>query len=282
MDSNDKKGAGTIRARNKTVMLSPEITGQVRAKLASEAVARPGSAGVDSRKVAVESSGGLHRTVPNAGAAIQSRSATIMVPPDDVSRVRSAPLPDPLSSHQDLPTRSASGYANPGFGGQRTNAGSYGAPPLRPEPVEETTAASAHHAEPAPPQEPQHLTVSYTKKGVLVGFLITQHFNEEGDFVPLYAGRMMVSGDLDGVTPGATPGQWNKLVLKDESVSGMHAIMKVQGGEIQVLDQLSEHGTKIIKTATAEELELTNGRGTLEHGDTVIFGNVALKVCLVP
>jgi len=83
------------------------------------------------------------------------------------------------------------------------------------------------------------------------------------------------------ITSQAAPGS-NCLVIKDDSVSPMHAIMRISsGGEIQVLDQLSEFGTKIMRFGSTEEEQLSGDKGAVEHGDIIKFGNRKFHVCVI-
>jgi hypothetical protein len=71
-------------------------------------------------------------------------------------------------------------------------------------------------------------------------------------------------------------------MLKDESVSMNHAILRISAhGEVQVLDQLSEFGTKIKRYGTDEEIELSGDKGNVEHGDVLSFGNRKFHVCII-
>lgn len=108
----------------------------------------------------------------------------------------------------------------------------------------------------------------------LVGFLVSFDHEARGSYVELRVGRLIVSSQPD---PSS-----NCLVIRDESVSPMHAVMRVAaGGAVQVLDQLSETGTRIRKGDTGEELLLSGEKTTLAHGDVVWFGDRAFSVCLI-
>jgi hypothetical protein len=50
---------------------------------------------------------------------------------------------------------------------------------------------------------------------------------------------------------------------------------------LQVLDQLSENGTKIKHFGNDSWEELSGDKGTLEHGDIIVFGERKFHVCLV-
>jgi hypothetical protein len=62
----------------------------------------------------------------------------------------------------------------------------------------------------------------------------------------------------------------------------MHAILRIEMGRpIQLLDQLSEYGTRIIRAQSRREESLSGERATLNHGDVVVFGERKYHVCLV-
>lgn len=108
----------------------------------------------------------------------------------------------------------------------------------------------------------------------LVGFLVSFDYEATGSYLELRTGRLIVSAQPDAAS--------NCLVLSHESVSPSHAVMRVAaGGSIQVLDQLSESGTRIRKFDTGEELLLSGDKAVLSHGDVVSFGERNFHVCLV-
>jgi hypothetical protein len=108
----------------------------------------------------------------------------------------------------------------------------------------------------------------------LVGFLITYQVDPLGEYIELREGRLLVSR-----TGGASD---NCLVIADPSVSPMHAIMRISSdGTILILDQLSEHGTRIKRRASGKEETLLGDKSTLEHEDVVIFGECAYHVCIL-
>ena len=88
-------------------------------------------------------------------------------------------------------------------------------------------------------------------------------------------GRLIVSSQA--------PGPGNYLILNDESVSPMHAIIRIAPGEeLQILDQLSESGTKVKRQGSGEVESLSGEKTTAGHGDTVSFGNRNFVICLIP
>ena len=207
------------RARNRTVMLTPEITGQVRARLAQDPSQEP----------------------------------------------LGAPAPNLIGA----PTQHLSG----GFESVR---GSPHAPALQgrghsPEPVEHSRA---HPPQPQPVHRDREGIV-WVKESPVVGFLVCYDVNENGQVYELRVGRVMVTNQSQGET--------NTLVIKSDAVSPMHAIIRVgAGGDIQVLDQLSEAGTTIRRFGSGEEEHLAGDKGNLEHGDVVKFGDRSFYVCIVP
>lgn len=224
--SNQEKQAS--RARNRTVMLTPEMTGEVRARLAEEAGAAP---------------------VPPAknGAGIPSRT-----PPQPAfgnSYGGSAPQPD---------------IGEEGFVRPQT----FVPPAPRAAPRSAGTPPASHSAPPSSGEQ-----VIWTKEGKVVGFLVSYDSNENGEVFELRKGRLIVTSEMSS--------GGNFLVIRDESVSPMHAIIRIGGsGDVQVLDQLSEFGTTII-AASGTERKLSGDKSEIAHGDVVIFGNRSFHVCMV-
>lgn len=117
-------------------------------------------------------------------------------------------------------------------------------------------------------------SIAWTSESTLVGFLLSYDNNPKGDYVELRTGRLMVTCEFDA--------SGNCLVVPHASVSPMHAIMRVgTAGSIQVLDQLSENGTKVRHAGSNEEEFLSGEKGTLGHGDIVSFGERSFYVCLI-
>lgn len=137
------------------------------------------------------------------------------------------------------------------------------------------------------PQQPQYETEAmpierslkpeeiYWKNNTqLVGFLVSFDNEPNGSYLELRVGRLIVSSKFEG--------SGNCLVLQDESVSPMHAIMRITlGNSVQVLDQLSESGTRIQRAGGGEEQFLSGEKSTLSHGDVIVFGDRSFYVCLI-
>jgi hypothetical protein len=209
------QGDTNTRARNRTVMLTPEVTGEVRARLAQDMssaayTARPASGAA-----------GFESPLSTRGGGFSS------------------PIPDPSNAR-------SGGFAAPAYGAPMTTAAA--------APIKEGTV--------------------WGKETALVGFLVSFDSNPNGTVFELRSGRLIVTSE--------NPGTGNFLIVKDESVSPMHAIMRISAsGEIQVLDQLSEFGTRVQRFGSEEEEELSGDKSTLEHGDVIKFGNRRFHVCLI-
>lgn len=115
----------------------------------------------------------------------------------------------------------------------------------------------------------------WTKDSKLIGFMVSFDKNEFGEFYPLKVGRLIITSEV-----AASGG--NYLLLAEESISPMHAIMRIsQNGEVQILDQLSEYGTKI-KHLDGSTEELSGEKSVLAHGDVVSFGDRSFHILLIP
>lgn len=228
----DFSGESSTRARNRTVMLTPEITGQVRARLQAEL--EPGAP---------------QQALPN--------------------------LPNGMNDFGGPQTGQAGGggFVTPNRGGfepRGSSSGGFGRGEegfSTPQPIPTSTPNG-----PAPTSSIKSAVPA--KVTPIMGFLVSFDQDSNGEVFELRSGRIIVTSEE--VATG------NALLIRDESVSPMHAILRVsQGGEIQVLDQLSEHGTKIKRFGSEEEEELSGDKGTIEHGDIISFGKRKFHVCLV-
>lgn len=145
-------------------------------------------------------------------------------------------------------------------------------PEFRPDPMPqfvhvEEEAMVAH-------TEQRHEEIWWKSVTPLVGFLVSFDHDDNGAYLELRTGRLIVTSQREG--------SGSCLVIHDESVSPMHAVMRVAaGGAIQILDQLSESGTRIRRFATGEEILLSGEKAELSHGDIIGFGDRNFHVCLV-
>ncbi|MCB0329234.1 MAG: FHA domain-containing protein [Bdellovibrionales bacterium] len=222
----DNGGGQASRARNRTVMLTPEITGEVRARLAQDMAAEPQAAPEPATRAPVE-------------PAFGGRSShTAPVAPRGAAEV-------------------AGGFESPV---PRT------APSAGMAPVAESASPNAYRIRQG---------VIWSKPSRVTGFLVSYDDDENGEVFELRMGRLIVTSEA--------PGAGNYLVLDNETVSSMHAIIRMSKfGEIQILDQLSEYGTRIIRGDSGKEEDLSGDKSILHHGDTVFFGDRKFSICLVP
>lgn len=239
------------RARNRTVMLTPEMTGQVRARLAQD---------------------------PNAGQGFLSGG------PQETRNRGLTGFGGDRGGFE--PFQNASSGPG-GLGGSPTGSGAfarpqeqqYTQPQYAPPPAQtiQSGVPTANWGLPAPEPEPSARAdegVYYSKRSRVVGFLVSYDRDEDGRVFELRTGRLIVTSD-----PSVSG---NLLYVNDETVSPMHAVLRISSsGEIQLLDQLSEYGTKITRFGSDEVEELSGDKGTLEHGDVVMFGERKFYVCLL-
>ena len=176
MDSgteNERPADQAPRARNRTVMLTPDVTGEVRARLAQELGQTPG-------------------------------------------------MPASRSAYEPPPSVTGFHSGSEGF-----------APPRRELPGAPITHQPPQHVAPLQAQQGSFKEGSvWVKETPLVGFLVSYDNNPNGEFFLLRSGRMIVTSER--VVSG------NYLLIDDESVSSMHAIMRIcEGGEILFMYHLS-------------------------------------------
>lgn len=226
----------TPRARNRTVMLSPEMTGAVRARIAQGLVSSQGGN---------ESWGGKD----NGGNAA-SRSGEPLVPIQ-------IPLVDhgasDASTHDSSRTAPLSTNASFAATGAQINRG-----------VTQQSLVSANSGS----------YTRYLKITPIMGVLISYDSNSDGEIFEIRTGRIIVTSD------DSSPG--NLIHIADDSVSPSHAVLRMTPeGELQILDQLSEFGTKVIRNGGGHVLQLSGDKSTLYHGDVLQVGNRSFHVCLV-
>ncbi len=218
----DTQSDAANRARNRTVMLTPEVTGQVRALLnQGQQISEPTARELDGFAPV---SGGL-----NSMSGLISRES-VSTPSGNWKSVENKPSPSATTG--------------------------------APLDVGIVNAVRGNS-----------VGVVSEKLTPIVGFLVSYDSNPTGEVLELRSGRWIVSSER--TTDG------NFLIVKDPTVSPLHAILKISDqGEIQVLDQLSEHGT-IIKHPDGEDEQLAGSMGRIDHGDTIAFGKKCFHVCIV-
>ncbi len=231
----DSTNSNAPRARNKTVMLSPDVTGEVRARLAE-----------DLRLKAEE---GVPQIPSSTGGEIATAGSGVF-----------------LNGNSEKTTQPS---LKSSFGvGQGANANAFSQPSKPVIPTAPAQDAQQGFAEDVD-------RVVYNKIGKVVAFLVSYDKDEKGDVFELRTGRMIITSEMGGTG--------NYLYIKDESVSQMHAILRItEDSPVQVLDQLSEHGTVVIRHADSETIELSGDKSELYHGDVLKFGDRAFTVCIIP
>jgi hypothetical protein len=146
--------------------------------------------------------------------------------------------------------------------------------PMTPPPTFQARSATPAAPLRAEPPAAKGDCAVWVKEGRLIGFLVSYDKNPNGEYYELRSGRLIVTSEASS--------SGNFLLLLDDTVSPMHAILRVsERGAIQVLDQLSENGTCIRRYGTKQEEQLSGEKGALENGDIVKFGSRKFNVCLV-
>ncbi len=205
----DRPNESAPRARNRTVMLTPDITGEVRARLAQEL--------------------GQSASTPTARSGVFENAG---------------------SSYRPAAEANARGFLAP------------------------QANATPAHTFVAPAVRPKGECAVWTQEAPLVGFLVSFDQNQNGTVYELRTGRIIVTSEA--------PSGGNYILVSDSTVSPQHAIMRIsQNGEIQVLDQLSEFGTRVQRFGSEEEQELSGEKTSLDHGDIIKFGNRKFHVCVI-
>lgn len=235
-DAAEETQESATRARNKTVMLTPEVTGEVRARLAQEMQGTKNPAADAPFGGGAQASFGApgQNQAPSAGQMFQDPSAG---------------------------GRSVSGTYSPAMELQS------------PHPQ-----AQIPQAPMAPPVIQAAVTegdrIIWKKEGRVMGFLVSYDNNPNGEVFDLRVGRLIVTSEAGGTG--------NYLFVEDDTVSPMHAILRVDPkGSIQVLDQLSEHGTIIRRFGESAEETLSGDKSVIEHGDVIKFGERKFILCMI-
>ncbi len=323
-------GDNTTRARNRTVMISPEMTGNMRARLGGQAsgevfepaaVLDDANPGLSTEWETSEPDGASDRMVfeyqdapedlvevrgwesSNSGEVFEPESPRLggMIPPEVNAEESSAPPqweePKPVmleeprtiaparivrsisSSREDqaradqAEQRSGRVHDSHSEGG---DCGQAESPRLRPQAgIFEASEQMASESEIEPFK---HERIFWKGSSQLVGFLVTYDFDPLGSYVELRKGRLLITSESEV--------SGNCLIIDHDTVSPMHAVMRIaDGGAVQVLDQLSEYGTRIVRSANGqdagEELLLSGDKASVRNGDSISFGDRKFYVCLV-
>lgn len=280
---------GAVRARNRTVMLTPEITGQVRARLSREneseertpsvmGLPEPDGDFVSPRPqlghtpeydmeighedMAAEPRYPERPSAANGFNPIARETHHIAPPVQDVEATSSLPPQRRETPVINLGPSEPENYEND----YQPRRSSKPTPTRAHKPVfdddEGTSEASGDDR------------IVWLKKTPVVGFLVSYDSDPNGQVFYIRSGRMIVSSEQ--------PNGGNYLQLADETVSPMHAILRVtEDAQVQVLDNLSEYGTTIVKPSSGEEISLSGDKAMVAHGDVIRFGKRSFSVCLI-
>lgn len=261
------------RARNRTVMLNAEETKSVRSKLQKDLKQKEQDDGFLSPKKLAQQAKQIEESFSESDVFISDDEQTAEYQ-NDVELEREVPLRNDFQNEEDSefvkPNRMSRQIPEPDK-------------IVLEEPAEFEEAndiiETARKEPPVMAKESnlnEKLSVVYSNQTALIGFLILM---EEGSdnyskYIELNKGRLIVTS--------ISPKGGDFILIDDESVSPMHAVLRISDkNSIQILDQLSEQGTKIVKSTSGEVQELLGDKSTLEHGDIVSFGDFSLKVCLI-
>ncbi|MCC6952646.1 MAG: FHA domain-containing protein [Deltaproteobacteria bacterium] len=269
-DGDAARGGVASRARNRTVLLTPETIGQVRASLAVEEEVEPSPDPVTDLLPPVSTGWDY----PDNGA------------PRVVGREEHDAAPAAAAPAEDGAEEVRSGFDRNSRGGfNRPGLGQFGRP-LRDAPSAPVAAPKGSRtptsSEKRPPrssgfEEERVISrpVRERPRSKIVGFLITFDTEEHGEVFELRSGRWLIT---------SRPTEHGDYILvDDDSISPMHAVIRATAeGKVQVLDQLSEHGSGVLRVGSEAEEEISGTTVMVGHGDTVRFGGRRFVICLVP
>jgi hypothetical protein len=123
--------------------------------------------------------------------------------------------------------------------------------------------------------------IVWVKETPVVGFLVSYDINKLGDWVELRTGRLSVSGKVS--SGEIIPQRGNYFVIDHPSVSFNHAIMKIgTEGVIEVLDQLSDQGTRVYLVHENRVVDLSGEKCVLQHSDVIEFGERRFRIFINP
>jgi hypothetical protein len=269
--ADDSRGNLASRARNRTVLLTPDTIGQVRAGMPQEE--EPASLQDPMNELMPPVSWDYQQPqqqAPLAPPAPEEGFSAISRTLDDERREMAAPVNRSTGKFQ-----SAIGPGSRTAMAQTTvipsPVSASGFSPARPQKGSTATdikppAKAESYVAPAVKQAP---------KSKIVGFLIGFDTEPNGEVFEIRAGRFLVT------SRPTDHGEY--LLIDDETISPLHAIIRATTeGKVQVLDQLSEYGTGIFRAGSEAEEDVAGTMAAVGHGDIIRFGKREFVVCLVP
>ncbi|MCB0322636.1 MAG: FHA domain-containing protein [Bdellovibrionales bacterium] len=291
----DERNGGTgSRARNRTVMLTPEMTGQVRALLHQDPSAHPAEDEGDPLDdflpplVDWDASGAPRSE--NGGFTATPAYEEPMYEAADVGEPEPTAGYDPMTTvappvRHEPPVMTTRGQPSPAMAPQRASAPRQSAPQQAARPAPQpapqaqphvtVNAKSAPTARAGQPASQQALPTSSTGRTRVIGFLVSFDTEPNGEVFEVRTGRWLITS--------RPTDHGDYILVNDQSISPLHAILRAtRDGRLQVLDQLSEFGTGVTRADGGEEIEVAGGLEEVHHGDTVRFGERRFVVCTIP
>ncbi len=244
------------RARNQTVVLTPEMAGQVRALLNKNA------SGPDPLSDIMPPSEGIETVNKVSNTIIEDK-------PLENTSVNKELLENATAVFSVGGTGNFSNLSSPGQGGASSVM-----TPSGPQGMPISPITSGNNQVTSFQREPQPLPV-VVRRSKIVGFLVSFDNDEKGEVYEIAAGRWLVTSRRT---------EHNDFILiEDDTISPLHAIVRAtKDGKIQILDQLSEYGTGVRSPDSEEEVEISGTMVVVEHGSVVRFGERYFVVCVVP
>jgi len=321
IDSKDEedKISKVSRARNRTVMLTPEITGEVRnaiGKAEEDDFVKPGQIAKQSEKKLLESKVEPEKTrIEKQSTGLRfgksiNRSRTTKISREELESVIKPNAPKPVESADgfNLPQPSVpksfdplTSLAPPSHSrGQQNQKNPKSRNPIAQRAAVQTnmrtsnvptqemllpndsvvgqnipsTNSQAMNIQPTKEKKVEHLS-AYKGKTKIIGFLISYDKDENGEVFHIRKGRKLIT------SRPTEHGQY--MLIEHPSVSPLHAIIRTtKDNKIQIMDQLSEHGTAITRLGSNEEVEVAGGLETVENGDILRIGEIRFLVFLLP
>ena len=262
------------RARNRTVMLTPEMTGQVRAILRDDRKEQPKADPLseilppirwekgESREIKEEQPELSGRDLSASGGAEEALTPGVRRPARPTEELNREAAAELLQRHS--PPSRQRFMVNQNVAAQAASV------------VRDNRPADddmGKTVEPQPVSVPE--VAASRRKSKIVGFLVSFDNDPNGEVFEIHSGRWLLTSHQTA--------HGDYILINDESISPLHAIIRASSdGRVEVLDQLSEYGTAVLRKGAEEEEQISGVVITIEHGDVLRFGKRHFVVCVVP
>jgi hypothetical protein len=111
----------------------------------------------------------------------------------------------------------------------------------------------------------------------VVGFLVSFDNDPNGEIIPVRRGRSIITSRVLEPSPGI-----NLILINDSSISPGHAILRTTGKDsLQIIDQLSDLGTAVIRDFNGTEEDISQAASELFHGEILRIGKRIFSICLL-